>query len=397
LDAFIRLYDNLVQAASSKAQFDKLAEFVDEALDKYLTIIRIEAPGEEEAYWLFETLNDRGLALSVVDLLKNYLFRSAGSDRTRARKLWDSIGDKLGRVDPTTFVRHWWLSRHGVVREKEMFREIKQKYSDEVGVIDLLEELDKEAEAYAALYDSGHAYWSNVSDPYRTQIQELLDELDAFGITQCYPALLAVLMNVSAPKRMAQLFRIIGSVAVRFSFTASGRGSGSVEKAYSQAAMNIRVGKITTKDVGLSLDVINPPDDEFRSQCQQFSTKKKLLARHILARIAAAAQPGLGELSNPRKHTLEHILPKSPNKGWGDKFNREPEEFIHRLANMLLLEAPLNKKAERSDFESKKSTYLESEIIGNRQVGKMSDWDIDELQKRAQGQAKVMVGIWRVE
>lgn len=42
-----------------------------------MTLVTIECDSEGSAFKLFETLNDRGLELSAVDLMKNYLFKIA--------------------------------------------------------------------------------------------------------------------------------------------------------------------------------------------------------------------------------------------------------------------------------------------------------------------------------
>ncbi|TKX82471.1 DUF262 domain-containing protein, partial [Halorubrum sp. SS5] len=42
-----------------------------------VTLVSIRCEGEQSAFRLFETLNDRGMELSSVDLMKNYTFSKA--------------------------------------------------------------------------------------------------------------------------------------------------------------------------------------------------------------------------------------------------------------------------------------------------------------------------------
>jgi hypothetical protein len=57
-----------------------------------LKLVAIEVYSEEEAFLIFETLNDRGLRLAVPDLVLNHLMRTASNDaeRKRIRQSWNS-------------------------------------------------------------------------------------------------------------------------------------------------------------------------------------------------------------------------------------------------------------------------------------------------------------------
>ena len=59
----------ITQAEEYKKMLRKLLREVE--------IVTITAPSEGDAFRLFETLNDRGLALSAADLIKNKLFQQA--------------------------------------------------------------------------------------------------------------------------------------------------------------------------------------------------------------------------------------------------------------------------------------------------------------------------------
>lgn len=62
-----------------------------------LIFVRIVATNELSAYTIFETLNDRGIDLSITDLLKNYLLSifKRKNDREIAKNMWDSAIEKI--------------------------------------------------------------------------------------------------------------------------------------------------------------------------------------------------------------------------------------------------------------------------------------------------------------
>jgi hypothetical protein len=93
-----------------------LPYFVDWLLDN-VHLVEIEAFSDSDAYTVFETMNDRGLRLSLPDMLKGYLLANAGDARTqqelngtwrkRIRELLD-----LGPEEDVDFFKSWLRARH---------------------------------------------------------------------------------------------------------------------------------------------------------------------------------------------------------------------------------------------------------------------------------------------
>lgn len=75
-----------------------------------LVMACIPVASERDAFRIFETLNDRGLRLSVPDLLLNYLMRIAHGDdeRRQIRDFWNEMLEQMGRRDINKFLRHMW-------------------------------------------------------------------------------------------------------------------------------------------------------------------------------------------------------------------------------------------------------------------------------------------------
>ena len=98
-------------------------------LETNLKIIMVTAPDDSNAFVIFETLNDRGLELAISDLLKNYLFHKSGDKIEETKNRWLSMVAVLESAsdDPliVTYLRHFSMSRYGLVREKELFGLIK--------------------------------------------------------------------------------------------------------------------------------------------------------------------------------------------------------------------------------------------------------------------------------
>lgn len=133
---------------------DKTARLLDwlEFLKDKARVIWVTVPDDQNAFVIFETLNDRGADLSIADLLKNYLFRLAGDRIGEAQQRWASmIGalETLGKENiAVTYIRHLWGSMNGAARERVLYSSIKKKIKSKQKAIDFATALGEEANNY---------------------------------------------------------------------------------------------------------------------------------------------------------------------------------------------------------------------------------------------------------
>ena len=102
---------------------DALPYFADWLIEN-VHLVEITASTDEDAYTVFETMNDRGLSLSPLDMLKGYLLSniSDGDKRNLAAKVWrDRIEAlrNLGKDEDSDAVKTWLRARYAQsVRER---------------------------------------------------------------------------------------------------------------------------------------------------------------------------------------------------------------------------------------------------------------------------------------
>ena len=113
-----------------------IAQFLESLFDKLL-FTTISVGSDLNAYRVFETLNARGVQLSVPDLLKNYLFSLIDSQKKiddlelkRLEDQWDFIVKQLGTIDFTKFVTAHWNSYHPTSSRGQLFKRIKAEIKD---------------------------------------------------------------------------------------------------------------------------------------------------------------------------------------------------------------------------------------------------------------------------
>ena len=101
------------KAESTVSHVPFLLELEDFVRDR-IVVILVRVGDEADAYLIFETLNDRGLELSISDLLKNYIFGRSGKHLETVRNQWREMVTILGTQNQTQFLRHYWLSKYGI-------------------------------------------------------------------------------------------------------------------------------------------------------------------------------------------------------------------------------------------------------------------------------------------
>lgn len=142
---------------------EEITNFLNKLVAERLMFIQIVVEDELSAYTVFETLNSRGVGLTVTDLLKNYLFSiSAKVDLPIIKLKWKKIVEIIGLDNFPTFLRHYWISTNKLIRQEYLFRAIKESITDSPSVINLLDSLEENALLYIALSNYADPFWKGI-------------------------------------------------------------------------------------------------------------------------------------------------------------------------------------------------------------------------------------------
>ena len=94
-------------------------------LKENVHLVEIAADSDDDAYTIFETMNDRGLSLTPTDMLKGYLLANIANpdERTRASETWRSRVNALaalGKDEDADSIKAWLRSQHAdSIRERK--------------------------------------------------------------------------------------------------------------------------------------------------------------------------------------------------------------------------------------------------------------------------------------
>jgi hypothetical protein len=117
-------YDDIAKNFPEELQGPSLPYFVDWLIEN-VHLVEIMAYSDEDAYTIFETMNDRGLSLTPADMLKGYLLAHITDDdkRAAASKTWKTrLGQlaELGKEEDADAIKTWLRSQHAqTIRERK--------------------------------------------------------------------------------------------------------------------------------------------------------------------------------------------------------------------------------------------------------------------------------------
>jgi hypothetical protein len=373
------------------------------ALVEYLRLrvraIFLVVPSEADAFLIFETLNDRGADLTIADLLKNYLFGRAGTQLNTVRDGWlQAVGAfeiSYENATFTTFLRHYWSSRRGAIRERELYKNIRETITSENQTVDFVDDLQRAARLYAALLNTEHEFWSSLGTDAKNAVETFL-RLD---FEQVRPLMLAA-MQFFPSVELKKLLRGLTNWGVR-GLIVGGIGGGTYEKAYCDAAVKIRKGDIkTAADVFDELGRIIPTDEEFEAAFALARVPKSNLARYYLIALENAkrgdSEPEFVPNANEDQVNLEHVLPKNASDAdWGASFTSdERKDWVFRLGNLTLLQKGPNGRIGSKPFSAKRPILAASAFELTSEIGAALDWKPSAIRERQERLAKLALQVW---
>ncbi len=394
LSAYKYLYDSvtqLIHAKLSSDALDVLSSFK-KCLVTGLTMVAIKVQAEEDAYRIFETLNDRGLRLSVPDLLLNLLMRRAADDaqRTLVRQKWNYMLGQMGRRDISRFLRHMWLSKYGDLKARGLFSEIKEYVeSNAADSLDFAQTCSDECDDYISLIDL-----KNIPRPSIRDVSGVVKYLD---ISSALPLLLSGRRCLNESD-FAKLANAVIGLSIRYSVVAN-LNPANLETAFYEAARVIR-GKKSTGDSSsrcLSaarkiLAKLNPDDAIVEAKARELELTRSQ-AVWLLTALANSKQSKTKEIAVDDAN-LEHVYPQNPDPSeWPNRSTLEP--LLWHLGNLTVLGTKLNRKAANKGFIRKRDSYYRtSEIKLTQDLVISTKWEPSDVQKRAGTLAVLMTKVW---
>ena len=388
------------QGTEKKIQASVLFQLAKYLRDKVqVNCLDVSAP--ENAYTIFESLNDRGIDLSVLDLLKNHLLRGAGSNEAVILNNWTKMVTTIGDRKGDDFLKAFWTSRFGRIQRGRLFKELKKKYDTKSDILELSKELARVAEIFGNLEVSDSDLWRQ----YSPATQEQVKTLSLLGAKQTHPILLAAIEKFK-PDEVEKLLKYLVVLILRYQLVGRGR-TGKLEIQSALISEGISSDKYrSAKSVWERLSSILPSADEFEDDFSRYVETKPALARWILRELEIQKwmdeNPGKSVQTTPITDAdlvnLEHILPKNPNQEWRQVLSDDSDivsDCLNRLGNLCLLDKPGNKAEAAGGFAKKNPRYAKSEFILTKQIARdFKEWNRSAIDGRQKQLSQLALKRW---
>lgn len=361
----------------------------------FFTVIFVD--DDLNAYKVFETLNARGVKLASPDLLKNYVFSVVSNETDdldeldRIESRWGNILDKLKDDNVSSYLRAYWGSSREFVREKDLFKVIKEGISDRAKAFEFLRELEYSLDDYVSLSHPDDSGWPK-------EDKENVKLLKMFNVRLPFPLLMAAKKTI--PSEFSTILDTIVKVTFRYNTILNGQAN-EKERTYSRVAIGISRGDLTkANDVILALKSVYPGDAEFKAafkvkDMDTSNSRKKNIAKYILRKIEAAHSAN-AEIADSSAITIEHVIPINFSQNWHQTSGQDYTSLIYRIGNMILLEETLNREAGNSNFDVKKVSYSRSQFSLAKTISTNDSWGGEEVEKLQNELADLALKIWSV-
>ena len=384
--------------ALSASRRDQLVKFIIQ--NCYLVVVAV--PTAEAARRIFTVLNARGLDLTATDILKADLLDRAGPEREDAlAKRWEAVELELGRE---AFVELFGHIRMMHEREKPRsaleaaFPKMVPSFTGDPETF-LKETLEPSADAFDILNDT-----SAVRAAFGLEAQRAVRSLNRIDNKDWVaPALLRLLRREPGDgPAIAQFLIDLERLAYFLFVTRSDVNGRMMRFAGVMDEFQPRENKQKAEpDPGLQLS----PEEQsaFRIALDGPLYRKSRVCRPILERLDEALSSGGAEYDHPIV-SIEHVLPQTVTDGeWAELFP-EPatrEQWVHRLANLVLLTRRINTRASNWEFERKKNEYFlsrdgSSPFHITQQVREQATWTEEVLKIRQTVLLEKLIGLWRL-
>ncbi len=393
-------------------------EEVDDVRKKLLasvTLVSITCEGEQSAFRLFETLNDRGLELSSVDLMKNYTFSKAATssdiDYDKVREDWENLINVVvpNVSKPSRFFRHYIMSCRTPNYDDDVsnyklydeYQKIVDERLPEVGMTlnEYVHNLSLNAELYVKIINKDIDMYS---DRGNKDINSKLEDLDVINSVQARTLMLRIFDEYDTANRVMEALLLLESFLLRWKVASYPTG-GELDRLYSRVCTNAFDEDNPTEAILQALSDRCPSDEEFIAAIENKRVSLNDRTRYILKRLEADYYHGAD--IDLETVDLEHIAPRASfsakkYSAWPSKLQTTEarfEQYRDRLGNLTLLETDKNISIGANPFEEKSTAYESSKITMNRKVAEDYDeWNIEMIEQRTSELAQAMVQIWEM-
>jgi uncharacterized protein with ParB-like and HNH nuclease domain len=386
-------YEDIVRDLPPEITGDALPYFVDWLIEN-VHLVKITAYTDEDAYIIFETMNDRGLSLTPTDMLKSYLLANIEDEHKRnaANSLWKNRilqMNQVGKDVAADSFKAWLRSQYAdKIRERKRganpedfdliateFHRWVRDNRDRVGLdasSDFVQFVQRDFDFYSRQY----LRLLEASSSPLTGLEHILYNAH-HGFTLQYMLLLAPLVPSDSPGAIDLKLRLVARF-VDILLTWRLWNFRSIVYSTMQYAMFLVMRDIRgmePKPLAVRLH------ETLDKEQETFATNDRLSMhqqnRWYLHRILARMTDYIEQQSGMPARYMEYVSSAGPDRYevehiWADKPERHTDEFSHpndfrdyrnRFGGLLILPKSFNASYGALPYENKLPHYISQNLL----------------------------------
>ena len=417
-----------------KLNAKKATNLLDNLMSRFKVNI-FELRKETEVGLIFETMNDRGLKLSDLDKIKNYLIYLSHriNDNTLAKdtnrkfgkifnelmkiSMNDRLTDRTLAKIENTFLQDSVIVYRGLTKDlddihklvktniipknhlkKDLFSELNPMINEtRKRIEDFTSFLLKSSIQYVLI--SLKEFEDEKVNEYLLKLEKL-KKLDSFT-----PILLSIATGEKKIKKdkLEKIIENLEKFAFRLSF--SGRKNNTGISELNSIAYDIYRNKTNLTEVKQKIKdlTIKYSQQEFKETFLDTNIYKKNENNDVIKYFLYEYEAYLIKESNSNNKLLnfkgffnqtdisiEHIHPQSSQPG------EKNLKSVDRIGNLILLKKKVNSRISNRTFNKKKESYQMSDFISVQNIANSNDWDEKNIRERAKKLAKFGNKKWKI-
>lgn len=381
-------YNNIADHFPEEIAGRALPYFIDWLIEN-VHLVEIEAYSDEDAYTIFETMNDRGLSLSLPDMLKGYILANVHGEHNQrtTNNSWQASIERLrqlGSNEDVDFFKDWLRARHAqTIRSGR--RGAENRDYERIGsefhrwIRDQKESLGlKNSDSFIRFVQRDMDFYARQFAAIKKAAREIVPGWESIrynedrGFTLQTQMMLAPLSPDDAPedvrKKVALVADFIDIWLARRVWNFRTIAYSSVRYTIFLLTRDMRDLSVPELSAYLRRVLDEQPETFAKQPRLRLHQQNYRQIRHILARLTHWLDERCGLASHfddlvsegrGRPFEIEHI--------WADKYDRfahiyeHPSDFEaarNHIGGLLLLQRGLNQSLGDAPYEEKRDAYV---------------------------------------
>jgi uncharacterized protein with ParB-like and HNH nuclease domain len=446
----VERYEDIEQSFPEELTQKALPFFIDWFIEN-VVIVEITAYSDENAYTIFETMNDRGLNLTPTEMLKGYVLSKITDteQRNEINELWKNEIQKLHEYGETTdqsFFQSWFRGKYAVsIRPGKAGSEDK----DFEIIGSRFHNWFKDNHKYLLNLKTSDEFYNYFKNQFPFFVKWYLKILDAqtdfdssmvhanyiahWGIAESLqnPLLLASINfgddNNIIQKKIDFVSRYIETFTVRRAINYRKFGQAAIKYTMFNVIKLIRSNDLISLGTNLSNEIENIPENWDKVWDFGLHGQNRKFVKHLLSRISSHLDNLVGKDTtyaayhhpNGKQFEIEHI--------WANKFEEHRDEFDQEtdfqkwrnsIGALILLPQGTNQSFNSDIYEdkidcylrentyaqtlhhayySKNPNFLKSEVIKSLDLKAHPQFKKDDIEERQKLVQRICNNLWSVD